>query len=114
MKWKTERKLKKDAEDEAMRKAKETAFKAGKANNMSGKDLFEFNPNLLEDGDEDEGGFDMAKWRKDGEKEQEENNEKEFLARQNGSAAPVQEHLFAEEDIEDSDEEGSAAASAST
>ncbi|KAI8319095.1 hypothetical protein GQ54DRAFT_251570, partial [Martensiomyces pterosporus] len=51
-KWKEERNARKEAEELKARQAKEKAFKAGKSVNMSGRDFFEFNPEL-DDGDND-------------------------------------------------------------
>ncbi|KAJ2002761.1 Translation machinery-associated protein 46, partial [Coemansia thaxteri] len=62
--WKTERSARKEAEEEKTRAAKEKAFKAGKLGNMSGRDYFEFNPEIY-DGGADDGvdAFDFAQYR---------------------------------------------------
>lgn len=63
-KWKQARQLKKEEEEMNDRKAKEKAFKAGKVSNMSGRDYFEFNPELeqpAEEGAEEE--FDFSVYR---------------------------------------------------
>ncbi len=52
--WKRTRQEKKQAEQEAMEKAKATQRAAGKLTGMSGKDLFEFGGELYED--EEDGG----------------------------------------------------------
>ncbi|KAG2018309.1 cytoplasmic protein, variant 2 [Coprinopsis cinerea AmutBmut pab1-1] len=68
--WKKTRMDKKLAEEEALRKAKETQNAAGKSSGMSGRDLFQFNPEWFQDSD-DEGGedWDLAKYRKQKEEE---------------------------------------------
>ncbi|KZT67419.1 hypothetical protein DAEQUDRAFT_694053 [Daedalea quercina L-15889] len=65
-KWKRTRMDKKQAEDEALRKAKETQAAAGKNSGMSGRDLFTYNPEWFEDEDEgDEEDWDLSKYRQD-------------------------------------------------
>jgi len=80
-KWKQTRLDKKGAEEEAIRNAKRVQQAAGKLNGMSGRDLFTFNPEWLEDeeGSEDE-GWDISALRK--EKEQEDAKEEERLIQQ--------------------------------
>ncbi|KAF8591180.1 hypothetical protein K439DRAFT_1611490 [Ramaria rubella] len=53
-KWKQNRQNKKEAEAEALKKVKDTQAAAGKSSGMSGRDLFQYNPEWFED--EDEGG----------------------------------------------------------
>jgi hypothetical protein len=52
--------VKKDAEESAVRKAKETRWKAGRSQGMSGRDLFDFNPSLAENDDDDDEAFDLT------------------------------------------------------
>jgi len=64
--WKKNRKAKLEAEEELKRSAKEAAFKAGKGQGMSGRDLFTFNPDLvdqLEDYDDDDDIFDLSGYK---------------------------------------------------
>lgn len=68
-KWKKTRMDKKQAEEEALRKAKETQAAAGKNNGMSGRDLFTYNPEWFQDEDEEEEDWDLAKYRKEQEEE---------------------------------------------
>ncbi|KAH7911670.1 hypothetical protein BJ138DRAFT_1236472 [Hygrophoropsis aurantiaca] len=66
-KWKKTRLDKKEAEREAMRRAKETQHNAGKSAGMSGRDLFQYNPEWFEDeddGDESE-DWDLSKYRRE-------------------------------------------------
>ncbi|CAI2171989.1 15382_t:CDS:2 [Funneliformis geosporum] len=66
--WKKNRKAKLNAEEELKRSAKEAAFKAGKAQGMSGRDLFTFNPDLvnqLDDYDEEDDVFDLSGYKQD-------------------------------------------------
>lgn len=60
---------KKDAEAEAMQKAKATQAAAGKSSGMSGRDLFQYNPEWFEDSDEGEDDWDLEKYRKQKEDE---------------------------------------------
>jgi len=65
-KWKRTRMDKKQAEEEAMRKAKDTQHAAGKNSGMSGRDLFTYNPEWFEDEEEgDEEDWDLSKYRKE-------------------------------------------------
>lgn len=52
-KWKKTRMDKKQAEEEALQKAKQTQNAAGKNTGMSGRDLFQYNPEWFEDEDDD-------------------------------------------------------------
>ncbi|KAF7964679.1 hypothetical protein HWV62_4199 [Athelia sp. TMB] len=65
-KWKKTRMDKKQAEEEAMAKAKSTQNAAGKNTGMSGRDLFQYNPQWFEDSD-DEGSedWDLEQYRKE-------------------------------------------------
>ncbi|CAO3614896.1 unnamed protein product [Cunninghamella echinulata] len=68
--WKKDRTAKKDADDAAVRKAKETKWKAGRSQGMSGRDLFDFNPSLAEDMEDDDDAIDLAAYdREEAERE---------------------------------------------
>ncbi|KAF8839644.1 hypothetical protein BDN67DRAFT_931837 [Paxillus ammoniavirescens] len=69
--WKKTRMNKKEAEAEAMRKTKEAQHAAGKNTGMSGRDLFQYNPEWFEDQDDGEESdeFDLSKYRRDQEEE---------------------------------------------
>ncbi|KAF8176723.1 hypothetical protein K438DRAFT_1846654 [Mycena galopus ATCC 62051] len=69
--WKKTRMDKKEAEQEAIRKAKEQNRSAGKSSGMSGKDLFEYNPEWFEDEDDGDAtdDWDILKYRKEKEDE---------------------------------------------
>ncbi|KAF7374378.1 hypothetical protein MSAN_00321800 [Mycena sanguinolenta] len=69
--WKKTRMDKKEAEQEAIRKAKEQNRAAGKSSGMSGKDLFEYNPEWFVDEDDGDASddWDIAKYRKEKEDE---------------------------------------------
>jgi len=69
-KWKQTRKDKKEAEAEAMKNAKDLRAAAGKSSGMSGRDLFQYNPEWFED-EEDAGGEDWDLERYRAQKEQE-------------------------------------------
>ncbi|GAA6021302.1 hypothetical protein JCM10207_002690 [Rhodosporidiobolus poonsookiae] len=58
--WKKNRLSKKDAEQQAIQSAKSATAAAGKATGMSGRDLFTFNPNMVDDDDYD--GSDDEDW----------------------------------------------------
>ncbi|KAL0067703.1 Translation machinery-associated protein 46 [Marasmius tenuissimus] len=69
-KWKQTRMDKKQAEEEALRKAKDVQNAAGKNSGMSGRDLFQYNPEWFEDEDDDgEDEWDLAKYRREQEEE---------------------------------------------
>ncbi|KAI8076914.1 uncharacterized protein BX664DRAFT_381147 [Halteromyces radiatus] len=69
--WKKNRLVQKDVEEAAVRKAKETRWKAGRSQGMSGRDLFDFNPALANDGDDEEDAIDLSTYdRGDVEREQ--------------------------------------------
>ncbi|KAL5525514.1 hypothetical protein ACEPAG_6850 [Sanghuangporus baumii] len=96
-KWKRTRMDKKKAEEEAMKKAKETQAAAGKSSGMSGRDLFTYNPEWFADEDEDVGEeWDIEKYRRETEAEHEA-EEAARLAQLN-----IQDEGYREEDSEDS------------
>ncbi|CAG8540292.1 13354_t:CDS:2 [Funneliformis caledonium] len=116
--WKKSRKAKLDAEEELKRSAKEAAFKAGKAQGMSGRDLF------TNDGQEEQNGDRVDHKQSDAEEEENTsenpygegscsgvsngkteitNNNSTILITEEG--LEVKEDLFAEEDLDDFDEE---------
>lgn len=66
--WKKTRMDKKLAEAEALRKAKEQQNAAGKNTGMSGRDLFQFNPEWFEDEEEEE-DWDISQYRRTQEEE---------------------------------------------
>ncbi|KAI0733534.1 hypothetical protein C8Q72DRAFT_772363 [Fomitopsis betulina] len=64
-KWKRTRMDKKQAEEEAMHRAKETQAAAGKNSGMSGRDLFTYNPEWFEEEEEEEeDDWDLSKYRR--------------------------------------------------
>ncbi|KAG9005827.1 hypothetical protein FRB95_009837 [Tulasnella sp. JGI-2019a] len=79
--WKRTRLDKKEAEAEALKNAKKSQQAAGKLNGMSGRDLFTYNPEWLEEeeGSDDE-DWDISAYRK--EKEEEDAREEERLIEQ--------------------------------
>ena len=74
-KWKQTRVNKKEAEADAHRKVKDAQAAAGKNSGMSGRDLFQYNPEWFRDSDEDSDGeedddyLDLAKYRRQKEDE---------------------------------------------
>ncbi|KIK66727.1 hypothetical protein GYMLUDRAFT_157271 [Collybiopsis luxurians FD-317 M1] len=69
-KWKRTRLDKKAAEEDVLRKTKEAQHAAGKNTGMSGRDLFQYNPEWFEDEeDEDEDDWDLEQYRKRKEEE---------------------------------------------
>jgi len=69
-KWKKTRMDKKEAEQEALRKSKEAQNAAGKNVGMSGRDLFQYNPEWFQDEeDEDSDDWDLAQYRRQKEEE---------------------------------------------
>ncbi|KAG1840998.1 hypothetical protein DFJ58DRAFT_809150 [Suillus subalutaceus] len=63
--WKKTRMDKKEAEVDAMRKAKETQHAAGKNSGMSGRDLFQYNPEWFEDDEEETEDWDLSVYRRE-------------------------------------------------
>ncbi|KIL58203.1 hypothetical protein M378DRAFT_15708 [Amanita muscaria Koide BX008] len=70
-KWKKTRMDKKQAEMEVLKKAKEAQHAAGKAIGMSGRDLFQYNPEWFADEDEGDASdeWDLARYRREKEVE---------------------------------------------
>ncbi|KAG0225723.1 hypothetical protein BGW42_004123 [Actinomortierella wolfii] len=104
--WKKTRAERAEAEEAAKRKAKEAAYKAGKMLNFSGKELFDFNPEMAgaEDDVDDDNVFDFTSYQR----EEQEETQEEFEARLSKGVENVRidDQLFeGEEDIEVSDEE---------
>ena len=62
--WKKDRIAKKDAVEAAERKQKETRMKAGRNQGMSGKDLFDFNPDLGIDEEDEEDAIDLSQYER--------------------------------------------------
>ena len=54
---------KKEAEADVLRKAKNAQAAAGKSSGMSGRDLFQYNPEWFQDVDDDEEDWDLSKYR---------------------------------------------------
>ncbi|KAG6917513.1 hypothetical protein DXG01_002260 [Tephrocybe rancida] len=67
--WKKTRMDKKEAEAEAMRKTKDAQNAAGKNVGMSGRDLFQYNPEWFADEDDDAEDWDLDKYRRQKEEE---------------------------------------------
>lgn len=53
-----------------MRKAKDAHAAAGKNSGMSGRDLFQYNPEWFQDSDEEEEDWDLMKYRRQKEDEE--------------------------------------------
>lgn len=91
-KWKETRMNKKEAEQDALAKTKAAQASAGKAAGMSGRDLFTYNPLLLEENEYDEDAgeeddeWDMDKWRAKAMEEEDELERKRMAALENGVA----------------------------
>jgi hypothetical protein len=60
---------KKEAEADVVRKAKDAQAAAGKNSGMSGRDLFQYNPEWFQDLDEEEEDWDLSKYRRQKEDE---------------------------------------------
>ncbi|KAI7868191.1 hypothetical protein BDF14DRAFT_1742694 [Spinellus fusiger] len=111
--WKTNRQVKKDADEAAIRKQKETRYKAGRSQGMSGRDLFDFNPLLAADADDEAEAFDLSAFdRVEAEKERDRMEQERFLGhslshmsvQDTPAEVQVNEALFEEEDLDDLDE----------
>ncbi|KAI9253550.1 hypothetical protein BY458DRAFT_535816 [Sporodiniella umbellata] len=82
--WKKNRIDRKEADDSAARKQKETRMKAGRSQGMSGRDLFDFNPALAQSYEEDEeDAFDISQFnREEAESERDREYNSKFLTEQ--------------------------------
>ncbi|KAF9924272.1 hypothetical protein FBU30_005716 [Linnemannia zychae] len=104
--WKRTRAERAEQEEQAKRKAKEAAFKAGKMLQFSGRELFDFNPEIAgADDDDGDDVFDFSSYARQGDVEE---TQEELEARINRDMANVKvdDELFAgEEDIEVSDDD---------
>jgi hypothetical protein len=60
---------KKEAEADVLRKAKDAQAAAGKSSGMSGRDLFQYNPEWFQDADDEEEDWDLSKYRRQKEDE---------------------------------------------
>ncbi|KAH9481167.1 Translation machinery-associated protein 46 [Psilocybe cubensis] len=69
--WKKTRMDKKQAELDALKKAKDLQNSMGKSSGMSGRDLFQYNPEWFEDDEDDDGSddWDLEQYRREKEKE---------------------------------------------
>jgi len=90
-KWKETRMNKKEAEQDALAKTKAAQASAGKAAGMSGRDLFTYNPLLLEENEYDSEGdddddWDMEKWRAKATEERDEAERKRMAILEGGMA----------------------------
>ncbi|KAI8372179.1 hypothetical protein BD560DRAFT_395393 [Blakeslea trispora] len=84
--WKKNRVDKRAADEATLRKSKETRMKAGRSQGMSGRDLFDFNPALAQDMDEDEDAIDFSAYdREEAEKERDRLENEKFLSQNMGN-----------------------------
>ena len=84
--WKKNRVDKREAEEATLRKSKETRMKAGRSQGMSGRDLFDFNPALAQDLDDDEDAIDFSAYdRAEAEKERDRLENEKFLSQNMGN-----------------------------
>jgi hypothetical protein len=92
-KWKQDRVLKKQKQEEELQKQREDAIKAGKSIGASGRELFTFNPSLLENMEDDDEAMDFDyKLREDSDDEGEQLQRKDEVE--------VDESAFLEEDLD--------------
>lgn len=83
--WKKNRIEKKEAEESAARKQKETRMKAGRSQGMSGRDLFDFNPTLAQAYDDEEDAIDFSQYdREETERERERLENEQYLTQKTG------------------------------
>ncbi|CEI92952.1 Putative Cytoplasmic protein [Rhizopus microsporus] len=83
--WKKNRVEKKEAEESAARKQKETRMKAGRSQGMSGRDLFDFNPTLAQAYDDEEDAIDFSQYdREETERERERLENEQYLSQKTG------------------------------
>ncbi|KAJ1799222.1 Translation machinery-associated protein 46 [Coemansia sp. RSA 2399] len=103
--WKKQRQMRKEEEEASARQAKEKAFKAGKLAKMSGRDFFEFNPELQTGGDDDVDEYDFSQFRNSDGGYQYDDDEAAWDQKKaaGSGTAPQNEALFAAERLEDLD-----------
>ncbi|KAG8766501.1 hypothetical protein FRC12_006846 [Ceratobasidium sp. 428] len=97
--WKKTRLDKKAAEDDALRKAKDAQAAAGKNVGMSGRDLFQYNPEWFVDEADEEPDWDFSAYRK--EKQDEDEREEEERIRQFNEGVKIVESQGDEGSTED-------------
>ncbi|KAG0001589.1 hypothetical protein BGZ79_004440 [Entomortierella chlamydospora] len=105
--WKKTRADRAEQEEMAKRKAKEAAYKAGKMLQFSGRELFDFNPEIAGADDEEDGDdvFDFSKYTRNMD-DSETPEELEARITRDMAGVRVDDELFAgEEDVEVSDDE---------
>lgn len=105
--WKKTRADRVEQEEQAKRKAKEAAYKAGKMLQFSGRELFDFNPEIA-GADEDDDGDDVFDFSKYSRNMDEDETPAELEARINRDMANVKvddDLIAGEEDLDISDEE---------
>jgi len=110
--WKTTRLERARQETEQVRATKEAAYRAGKAMHMSGRELFDFDPNLAsmdQDAEGEEEVVDMAGFSRRDQTVAEEKAGSQRVTNGGGGDSPdpivVEAELFAAEDISDIDED---------
>ncbi|KAG0220500.1 hypothetical protein B0O80DRAFT_460487 [Mortierella sp. GBAus27b] len=103
--WKKTRADRVEQEEMAKRKAKEAAFKAGKMLQFSGRELFDFNPEIAGADDEDgDDVFDFSRYAREDDSETAEEMEAR-IAREMGNVQIDDELLAGEEEVEVSDDD---------
>jgi hypothetical protein len=106
--WKKSRADRAAAEEAAKRKAKEAAFKAGKLLQFSGKELFDFNPDIAADSDDeadDDNVFDFSKYMRQNQDEDESPEEMESRINKDMQNLRVDEALIEGEEVDISDDD---------
>ncbi|PPQ92611.1 hypothetical protein CVT25_007299 [Psilocybe cyanescens] len=95
--WKKTRMDKKQAETDALKKAKDLQSSMGKSSGMSGRDLFQYNPEWFQDEDDEDGSddWDLEQYRR--EKEQEDAEEEARAAGRSVDDEPGPEDSEAED-----------------
>jgi len=105
--WKKTRADRIEQEEQAKRKAKEAAYKAGKMLQFSGRELFDFNPEIAGADEDDDGDdvFDFSKYARNMDAD-ETPEELEARITKDMAGVTVDDELFAgEEDVEVSDDD---------
>ncbi|KAG8719981.1 hypothetical protein FRC08_001483 [Ceratobasidium sp. 394] len=97
--WKRTRLDKKAAEEDALRKTKDAQAAAGKNVGMSGRDLFQYNPEWFADEEDEEPDWDFSAYRK--EKQDEDEREEEERIRRFNEGITITEDQGDEGETED-------------
>lgn len=105
--WKKTRDDRIEQEEVAKRKAKEAAYKAGKMLQFSGRELFDFNPEIAGADEDDDGDdvFDFSKYSRNMDEDETPEQLEARISRDMANVKVDDDLIAGEEDLDISDEE---------